>query len=170
MWPFALPHRAMDNLIPISCSLLQSCLSPFSFVLSSEDHELQMRQWTWISTIAIFISTISSSFSVEVPQVHLLIVFGGRESLRSQMPLSLKEYRGLKNNIEHIMLFSVCYIRAITVFRGWWCEICCDFIAKWCLTIHSLKKNSQDSNSTKPAPPLPSLGVPDLFLSPEEKQ
>lgn len=61
-----------------------------------------------------------------MPKVHLPLAFGGAESLRSQMPLFFKEYYGLKNNIEHTMLFSVHYIHAIPLFRVWWGEVCCD--------------------------------------------
>jgi len=59
-----------------------------------------------------------------LPQAYLFLpshslAFGGRESVRSQMPPSLQEYHGRKNNIEHITLFSVHYICTIPVFRGW---------------------------------------------------
>lgn len=43
------------------------------------------------------------------------------------MPLSLKEYHGLKSNTRLIMLFSVHYIHTAPVFRGWGHEFCCDF-------------------------------------------
>lgn len=54
-----------------------------------------------------------------MPKAHLPLAFGDGESLRSQIPLSLKEYHALKNNKEHITMFSVHYVNTIPVFREW---------------------------------------------------
>lgn len=142
----------------------------FSFIYSSKEHDFQMGQWMWISTRAIFISTTSSSCSVGVPRVHLPIAFGGGESLRNQMFLSLKEYHDLKNNIHHIALFSVHYFHAVPIFKGWWGKFCCGFTNALPNGVYdSLNKDKQDPSSTVPAPPFHSLGVPGLFPCPEGK-